>query len=447
MPGSGRTARIGGARPRPTTTSSTRAGGRIRRAAGADAPPPEEKPLPDDRFINRELSWLDFNARVLSLAEDESRPLLERAFFLSIFASNLDEFYMVRVAELKRRMQTGLPLRSADGMSIREQLAMITERSAELVARHAQCFDETVGPELAAAGVEIVHWADLDAGERDRMRDYFRSQVFPVLTPLAVDPAHPFPYISGLALNLAVVARDPDGGPEFFARVKVPNNVPRLVLVGGDPRTRVRFLPLEDLIAAHLGGLFSGMRIVEHHVFRVTRNAELEVDDERDEDLLQALERELARRRFGPPVRLEVASTMSDHVLELLVRELDMDPGDVLRVPGVLDLTALSRLHDDIDRPELKDKPFVPATHPRFLESEPTRLLRRRDNRPAQRVRHAARGRRARAPPVPLVLHERAALHRAGRQRPECACHQADALPHVRRLAGDRRAGRRGRGR
>jgi len=374
VPGSGRTAEwVETAAP--DTTSATRPVVGFGATAGADAPPPEEKPLPDDRFINRELSWLDFNARVLSLAEDESRPLLERAFFLSIFASNLDEFYMVRVAELKRRMQTGLPRRSADGMSIREQLAMITERSAELVARHAQCFDENVGPELAAAGVEIVHWADLDAGERDRMRDYFRSQVFPVLTPLAVDPAHPFPYISGLALNLAVVARDPDGGPEFFARVKVPNNVPRLVLVGGDPRTRVRYLPLEDLIAAHLGGLFSGMRIVEHHVFRVTRNAELEVDDERDEDLLQALERELARRRFGPPVRLEVASTMSDHVLELLVRELDMDPGDVLRVPGVLDLTALSRLHDDIDRPELKDKPFVPATHPRFLESEPTRLL------------------------------------------------------------------------
>ena len=373
VPGSGRTVESVEAAGRDTTRSTPPMVGSD--AAGADAPPPEEKPLPDDRFINRELSWLDFNARVLSLAEDESRPLLERAFFLSIFASNLDEFYMVRVAELKRRMQTGLPLRSADGMSIREQLAVITERSAELVARHAQCFDEYVGPELAAAGIEIVHWADLDGGERDRMRDYFRSQVFPVLTPLAVDPAHPFPYISGLALNLAVVARDPDGGPEFFARVKVPNNVPRLVLVGGDPRTRVRYLPLEDLIAAHLGGLFSGMRIVEHHVFRVTRNAELEVDDERDEDLLQALERELARRRFGPPVRLEVASTMSDHVLELLVRELDMDPGDVLRVPGVLDLTALARLHDDIDRPELKDKPFVPATHPRFLESEPTRLL------------------------------------------------------------------------
>ncbi|HEY7173792.1 MAG TPA: polyphosphate kinase 1, partial [Micromonosporaceae bacterium] len=344
-------------------------------APDADAPPPFEEPLPTGRYINRELSWLDFNARVLTLAEDTKRPLMERAKFLAIFSRNLDEFYMVRVAELKRRMQTGLPLRTADGMSIREQLALITERTAELVARHAHCFEDVVGPELTDAGVEIVHWEELDSNERDRMRDYFRSQVFPVLTPLAVDPVHPFPYISGLALNLAVVARDPDGGPEFFARVKVPNNVPRLILVSGDPRVRVRYLPLEDLIAAHLGGLFSGMRIVEHHVFRVTRNAELEVDDDRDEDLLQALERELARRRFGPPVRLEVASTMSDHVLELLVRELDMDPGDVLRVPGVLDLTALWGLYDDVDRPDLKDKPFVPATHPRFLESEPTHVL------------------------------------------------------------------------
>jgi polyphosphate kinase len=344
-------------------------------APDADAPPPFEEPLPTDRYINRELSWLDFNARVLTLAEDTKRPLMERAKFLAIFSNNLDEFYMVRVAELKRRMQTGLPLRTADGMSIREQLAQITERTAELVARHAHCFEDVVWPELTDAGVEIVHWEELDSNERDRMRDYFRSQVFPVLTPLAVDPVHPFPYISGLALNLAVVARDPDGGPEFFARVKVPNNVPRLILVSGDPRVRVRYLPLEDLIAAHLGGLFSGMRIVEHHVFRVTRNAELEVDDDRDEDLLQALERELARRRFGPPVRLEVASTMSDHVLELLVRELDMDPGDVLRVPGVLDLTALWGLYDDVDRPDLKDKPFVPATHPRFLESEPTHVL------------------------------------------------------------------------
>ncbi len=342
----------------------------------SDAPPPMVEPLPDDRFLNRELSWLDFNGRVLRLAEEPDRPLLERAKFLAIFASNLDEFYMVRVAGLKRRLQTGLPIRSGEGTSIREQLTAITERTAELIARHSWAFASGVAPELAAAGVEILRWSDLSDTEREQMRDYFRAQVFPVLTPLAVDPAHPFPYISGLALNLAVVARDPDGtGPEFFARVKVPNNVPRLVSVGRDTRSGACYLPLEDLIAAHLGALFSGMRILEHHVFRVTRNAELEVDDDRDEDLLQALERELARRRFGPPVRLEVASTMSDHVLDLLLRELDMDPGDVLRVPGLLDLSALWQLYNEVDRPDLKDRPFLPATHPRFVESEPAHIL------------------------------------------------------------------------
>jgi polyphosphate kinase len=347
---------------------------------GLDAPPPFDDPLPEGRFLNRELSWLDFNARVLHLAEDPATPLLERAKFLAIFANNLDEFYMVRVADLKRRLQTGLPARSADGLSLREQLAAVTERSADLLARHSRCFAEQVAPALADAGIEIVRWSDLDDIERERMRDYFRDQIFPVLTPLAVDPAHPFPYISGLALNLAVVARDPDGtGGEFFARVKVPNNVPRLVSVSRATAvsgTRyARFLPLEDLIAAHLGTLFSGMSILEHHVFRVTRNAEVEVEDDRDEDLLQALERELARRRFGPPVRLEVASTISDHVLELLLRELDMDSSDVLRVNGLLDLSALWRVHDALDRPDLKDRPFVPATHPRFIDGETTRSL------------------------------------------------------------------------
>jgi polyphosphate kinase len=339
-----------------------------------DAPPPLDEPLPGDRFLNRELSWLDFNARVLTLAEDPSTPLLERAKFLAIFASNLDEFYMVRVAGLKRRLQTGIPVRSSDGLSIREQLELIAERTAALVGRHARCFAEDVAPALAAEGVKIVRWGDLDPGERDRMRDYFRDKVFPVLTPLAVDPAHPFPYISGLSLNLAVLVRDPDGGPELFARVKVPNNVPRLVTVESGARI-ARFLPVEDLIAAHLGQLFSGMQIVEHHVFRVTRNAELEVDDDRDEDLLQALERELARRRFGPPVRLEVAATVSEHVLELLVPELDMDGHDVLRIPGLLDLSVLWQVYDGVDRPDLKDRPFVPATHPRFVEGETPRSV------------------------------------------------------------------------
>jgi polyphosphate kinase len=353
--------------------------------------PPADQPLPDDRYLNRELSWLDFNARVLTLAEDATTPLLERAKFLAIFASNLDEFYMVRVAGLKRRRQTGLPLRRNDGLPPSEQLARIAERATMLMTRHARCFTEDVEPALAAEHVRVVRWAELDAGERERMRGYFREKVFPVLTPLAVDPAHPFPYISGLSLNLAVVVRDPDGGPELFARVKVPNNVPRFVAVerlpgaerGTEPGPRrSRFLPVEDLISVHLGQLFSGMQVVEQHLFRVTRNTEVELDEDRDEDLLQALERELARRRFGPPVRLEVAASISDHVLDLLVRELDMDGHDVIRVAGLVDLSSLWQVYDEVDRPDLKDRPFVPATHPHFAEGETPRSVfaRLRDN-------------------------------------------------------------------
>jgi polyphosphate kinase len=357
-----------------------------RDGARDDAPPPDE-PLPIDRFINRELSWLDFNARVLALAEDPTTPLLERAKFLAIFASNLDEFYMVRVAGLQRRLQTGLPVEGPDGLTPREQLALIADRTAELMGRHSACFTGDVEPTLSEQNVQILRWVDTAQPDRDRLRSYFREQVFPVLTPLAVDPAHPFPYISGLSLNLAVVVRDPDSGPELFARIKVPNNVPRFVSVDnpgragisttpaeGGPR-RARFIPVEELIAAHLGQLFSGMQVIEHHLFRVTRNAELEVDDDRDEDLLQALERELARRRFGPPVRLEVASTISDHVLDLLVRELDMDDEHVVRVPGLLDLSRLWQIYEEVDRPDLKDRPFVPATHPQFVEGETPRSV------------------------------------------------------------------------
>lgn len=328
-----------------------------------------EPALPDDRFLNREVSWLDFNARVLALAEDRSTPLLERAKFLAIFASNLDEFYMVRVAGLKRRQSTGLSVRSNDGLSVREQLDLVAARTSELVERHAHCFLGDVQPELEGEGIRIVRWGALPTPEQDRLHRYFREQVFPVLTPLAVDPAHPFPYISGLSLNLAVVVRDPDSGAERFARVKVPNNVPRFVSVadGG-------FLPIEDVIAAHLSQLFPGMQVVEQHLFRVTRNADLDVEEDRDEDLLQALERELARRRFGPVVRLEAAESMSEHVLDLLVRELDVSERDVLRVPGLLDLSALWALYA-VDRPDLKDKPFVPATHPQFSEGETPRSV------------------------------------------------------------------------
>jgi polyphosphate kinase len=326
--------------------------------------------LPDDRYLNRELSWLDFNARVLALAADPSLALLERAKFLAIFASNLDEFYMVRVAGLKRRDEMGLSVRSADGLSPREQLRRIGERTQQISSRHATVFMEEVRPALADEGIIVVTWAQLDDDERERLSTYFHEQVFPVLTPLAVDPAHPFPFVSGLSLNLAVTVRQPEDGTQHFARIKVPDNVDRFVELG--PReggAAIRFLPMEELIAAFLSVLFPGLEVVEHHAFRITRNADFEVDEDRDEDLLQALERELARRRFGSPVRLEVADDMTENMLELLLRELDVHPGDVIQVPGLLDLSSLWQIYG-VDRPDLKDPPFVPATPPAFGERE-----------------------------------------------------------------------------
>ncbi|MHC3002741.1 RNA degradosome polyphosphate kinase [Gordonia sp. GN26] len=340
--------------------------------------PDESADLPEDRYLNRELSWLDFNSRVLALAEDTSLPLLERAKFLAIFASNLDEFFMVRVAGLKRRDETGLSVRSADGLSPREQLMRIAGRTQSIADRHARVFLDSVRPALAANDIYVVSWSQLTEEQRARMIDYFQDEVFPVLTPLAVDPAHPFPYISGLSLNLAVTVKDVTESGEHFARVKVPDNVNRFIRVDqlvpyrgtddGSPKQAV-FLPMEHLIAANLGTLFPGMEVVEHHAFRITRNADFEVEEDRDEDLLQALERELARRRFGSPVRLEVADDMSEHMLELLLRELDVNPADVIQVPGLLDLSSLFELYD-LDRPHLKDRPFVPGTHPAFGERE-----------------------------------------------------------------------------
>jgi polyphosphate kinase len=331
--------------------------------------PAPDAPLPPDRFANREMSWLDFNARVLAQAEDRRLPLLERLKFLAIFANNLDEFYMVRVAGLKRRQDMGLSIRASDGLTPRETLGLIAARTQELVQRLARCWLDDVAPALDAKGIRIVHWEALDPAERDRLADYFRSQVFPVLTPLAVDPAHPFPYISGLSLNLAVIVRDPDIDVERFARIKVPNNVQRFVRVK-DAEADEAFLPLEELIAAHLSMLFPGMEVVEHHLFRVTRNADIEVEEDRDEDLLQALERELLRRKFGPAVRLEVTATVNPRVLDLLVEEIVVSRSDVLEVPGLLDLASLWQVYDEVDRPDLKYRPFVPSTQPRFAEGE-----------------------------------------------------------------------------
>ncbi|MHC9296489.1 RNA degradosome polyphosphate kinase [Mycobacterium sp. LTG2003] len=343
--------------------------------ATPEAPPAATSPavdnaLPEDRYLNRELSWLDFNARVLALAADPSLPLLERAKFLAIFASNLDEFYMVRVAGLKRRDEMGLSVRSADGLSPREQLRRISERTQQIASRHAGVFLNAVRPALAEEGIFIVTWAELDDSERERLSRYFHEQVFPVLTPLAVDPAHPFPFVSGLSLNLAITVRHPDDGGQHFARIKVPDNVDRFVeLASPDGSAVARFLPMEELIAAFLPVLFPGLEVVEHHAFRITRNADFEVEEDRDEDLLQALERELARRRFGSPVRLEVSDDMTESMLELLLRELDVAPGDVIEVPGLLDLSALWQVYS-VDRPDLKDRPFVPATPPAFGERE-----------------------------------------------------------------------------
>ncbi len=336
-------------------------------------PSPALTPLPEDRFLDRELSWLAFNQRVLELAEDPGVPLLERVRFLAIFASNLDEFFMVRVAGLKRRIATGIAVTAASGLSPRQVLESISDRAHALMTRHARVFVDEVQPALAASGVTIVRWADLGGAEQDRLHKYFRRQIFPVLTPLAVDPAHPFPYISGLSLNLAVSVVNPTSGKEHFARVKVPPLLPRYVAVdaSGGPGTHgtTSFVPVEDVIAQHLDYLFPGMEIQEFHTFRVTRNEDVEVEEDDAENLLQAMEKELLRRRFGPPVRLEVAEGISPRVRRLLVRELEMSDEDVYELPAPLDATGLN-LVADLDRPELHYPTFVPTTHRHLAEVE-----------------------------------------------------------------------------
>ena len=346
------------------------------------APDDDEDELPEDRFGDRELSWLEFNQRVLELAEDPDLPLLERVRFLAIFASNLDEFFMVRVAGLKRRIATGMAVTAASGLSPRQELEAISHRSHALMARHSAVFSEHVQPALVDEGITLVHWDELGEAEQERLRKYFRRQIFPVLTPLAVDPAHPFPYISGLSLNLAVVVVNPATGKEHFARVKVPPLLPRFIAVDARGRPSApssqaaapekgptSFVPLEDVIAVHLDYLFPGMEVREQHTFRVTRNEDVEVEEDDAENILQAMEKELLRRRFGPPVRLELAGDIAPRVRRLLMRELGVEESEVYELPAPLDLTGLNVIAD-LDRPDLHYPRFVGGTHRHLAEVE-----------------------------------------------------------------------------
>ncbi|MCP1430779.1 polyphosphate kinase [Microbacterium foliorum] len=316
--------------------------------------------LPDHRYLDRELSWLAFNQRVLELAEDPSLPELERANFLAIFASNLDEFFMVRVAGLKRRIVTGLAVPTNIGRSPADALADIAREAHALQLRHADAWNSLVRPALAESGIEITVWSELTDEERGKLSEYFGAQVFPVLMPLAVDPAHPFPYISGLSLNLAIRIRNARTGRQEFARLKVPPMLPRFVEVPGTSEIK-RFLTLEELIANHLGDLFPGMEVLDHHAFRLTRNEDVEIEEDESENLIQALEAELLRRRFGPPIRLEITDDMDEVTMDLLVRELDITDKEIYRLPGPLDLRGLFDL-SRIDRPDLRYPPHLPTT-------------------------------------------------------------------------------------
>jgi polyphosphate kinase len=317
------------------------------------------------RFINRELSWLDFNERVLALAEDPEQPLLERAKFLAIHSTNLDEFFQVRVAGLKDQLAAGVPASARDGMSPLDQLRAIRERVRDQLARVGDAFLRGVAPALADAGIRLSDWQALDEDDREYLVEVFERRIFPVLTPLAVDPGHPFPHISDLSLNLAVIVHDPVSGDRRFARVKVPQLLSRFVVMPDGER----FVPLEQVIAAHLDRLFPGMEAECHFPFRVTRNADLTLDEEEADDLLAAVEMELRRRRRGRAVRLEVDGNMTDEVRDLLLRELQLSPSDVYVVEGPIDLSGLWSVYE-LERPELKDEPWAGTTQPKLVGDE-----------------------------------------------------------------------------
>ena len=327
----------------------------------------DEAALPEGRYHDRELSWLDFNNRVLDLARDTTRvPLLERARFLAIFSSNLDEYFMVRVAGLKRRIAAELALPGASGILPRELHELILARVRELTDEQARVFTDEVRPALAEEGVRIVGWDDLTDAEHEAMAKLFEERIYPILTPLAVDPAHPFPYISGLSVNIAVLVRNPANGHRQFARIKVPTNVPRFTQLADD-----RYLPIEEIIGHQLGTLFGGMDLLGWTTFRVTRNQDLEVEEDDAENILVALEKELLRRKLGrPPVRLEVQRGIPAEILDVLVSELDVSASEVFHLPAPLDLTGLFQIAGTADRSDLQYPNFLPKTHPDLAEVE-----------------------------------------------------------------------------
>jgi polyphosphate kinase len=324
--------------------------------------------LPASRQVEREISWLSFNERVLDLAADPSTPLLERVRFLAIFSSNLDEFYMVRVASVLSNLEDGSPMTASPDIEPSVLMKAISRQTHELVSRQSKIFKDEILPELKKSGVEIVEWHDLNSEERKYVSKIFSDRIFPVLTPLAVDPSHPFPYISGLSLNLAVIVKNPTTGAVFFARVKVPPILNRFMPVG--PGKAQKYILLESVIATHLQELFPGMIIEDHYTFRVTRNQDLDIDEEESENLLISLEQELQRRRFGPPVRLEIEEGIDPARLESLAEHLQIAPENIVSVPNPIDLTSLNKLAD-LELPDLKFAPFRSRT-PKSLKQVDT---------------------------------------------------------------------------
>ena len=310
-------------------------------------------------ITDREMSWLSFNQRVLELAEDPTMPLLERVRFLAIFSSNLDEFFMVRVATLMSKLENGVTAANVAGFTPMELMKQVSLRTNALMERQSNVYHKEIEPLLKKQGIEFVHWDQLNDTERGYVTKLFQDRIFPVLTPLAVDPSHPFPYISGLSLNLAVIVKNPTSHEEFFARVKVPEILPRFIATAKTGSTR--FLPLEDLIAIHLQELFPGMIIQDHYTFRITRNQDMDLDEEESEDILTSIEQELARRRFGPPVRLEIESEVDEKLVTRLSNELKINPENVIHISAPLDLTSLNKIAD-LDFPDLKFDRFRSRT-------------------------------------------------------------------------------------